>query len=617
MVPPMRKIEEMKIPLIIGMLLLLLAPVVAQTIVSTTVENRNAVLEEYGGIYCIYCPEGNAIASVICSNHPNDVVLINIHEGPYANPLTGAPDYRTDFGESLASQTGLNGYPAGTINRRVFAGYEQGQPNTTALNRSYWDWAVESILEETSPVNLAATASLDLTTEEMTIYVEIYYTGNSTTDINKLNIALLQNEIVGPQLGGGMGNEYVHNHMLRDMITGQWGTNVSPTTTGHFEARTITYSLPSEVRGIPIDPSKLELGIFISEGRQRILTGIRIQPTYVVPYAHDGNAILAATDAVVCGELLNPSVIIRNDGYEPLTSIQVQYQVNGGPTEVYNWTGNLYTFESETITLPSIYFEPDQNGVNVLDVVLASPNDNPDEGAFNNHVSFEFSSAPQTNSQLIEVNLRTDDYGYESYWEITDEAGDIIASGGNLSVGATTGGQQISHPDNPGAYGNNQNITEWITLPAEGCYYFRMLDDYGDGICCDYGIGFYKLKDAGGQSLFTGGIFSGEKIEPFQFGFQSTVANEEVNFIEAISVYPNPLHRGEDLHLQLTTNQLETMTFQLFSLEGKLVASMGTQELHQGVQTLSFPLPELTSGVYLLQLQTKGGRQVVKVMVLD
>ncbi|GJM31074.1 MAG: hypothetical protein DHS20C18_00750 [Saprospiraceae bacterium] len=599
------------------MLLLLLAPVVAQTIVSTTVENRNAVLEEYGGIYCIYCPEGNAIASVICSNHPNDVVLINIHEGPYANPLTGAPDYRTDFGESLASQTGLNGYPAGTINRRVFAGYEQGQPNTTALNRSYWDWAVESILEETSPVNLAATASLDLTTEEMTIYVEIYYTGNSTTDINKLNIALLQNEIVGPQLGGGMGNEYVHNHMLRDMITGQWGTNVSPTTTGHFEARTITYSLPSEVRGIPIDPSKLELGIFISEGRQRILTGIRIQPTYVVPYAHDGNAILAATDAVVCGELLNPSVIIRNDGYEPLTSIQVQYQVNGGPTEVYNWTGNLYTFESETITLPSIYFEPDQNGVNVLDVVLASPNDNPDEGAFNNHVSFEFSSAPQTNSQLIEVNLRTDDYGYESYWEITDEAGDIIASGGNLSVGATTGGQQISHPDNPGAYGNNQNITEWITLPAEGCYYFRMLDDYGDGICCDYGIGFYKLKDAGGQSLFTGGIFSGEKIEPFQFGFQSTVANEEVNFIEAISVYPNPLHRGEDLHLQLTTNQLETMTFQLFSLEGKLVASMGTQELHQGVQTLSFPLPELTSGVYLLQLQTKGGRQVVKVMVLD
>ena len=35
----------------------------AQTIVSTTPENKNAILEEFTGIYCVYCPDGHLIAN--------------------------------------------------------------------------------------------------------------------------------------------------------------------------------------------------------------------------------------------------------------------------------------------------------------------------------------------------------------------------------------------------------------------------------------------------------------------------------------------------------------------------------------------------------------------------
>ena len=73
---------------------------IAQTIVGTTQENRNAILEEYTGIHCGYCPQGHAIANSIQANNPNDFYIINVHVGSFAAPGTGEPDFRTPFGSA-------------------------------------------------------------------------------------------------------------------------------------------------------------------------------------------------------------------------------------------------------------------------------------------------------------------------------------------------------------------------------------------------------------------------------------------------------------------------------------------------------------------------------------
>ena len=53
--------------------------------------------------------------------NPNDVFLINIHTGGFANPSSGSdPNFQTTFGSQLANAAGVSGYPTGTINRRVF-----------------------------------------------------------------------------------------------------------------------------------------------------------------------------------------------------------------------------------------------------------------------------------------------------------------------------------------------------------------------------------------------------------------------------------------------------------------------------------------------------------------
>ena len=129
----------------------------SQTIVSTSPENKKVVLEEFTGISCGWCPDGHTIAQNIQNNNPENVFLINIHQGGFSNPGNGQPDFRTPFGNALAGQVGANFYPSGTINR-----------NSNALGRGSWNGAANSVLGQDSNVNLGIEADIDVQTNEMT-----------------------------------------------------------------------------------------------------------------------------------------------------------------------------------------------------------------------------------------------------------------------------------------------------------------------------------------------------------------------------------------------------------------------------------------------------------------
>ena len=84
----------------------------AQTIVGTTPENKNVVLEEFTGISCGFCPDGHRIGQLIYDQNPGDVVLINIHTGSYATPQGPGTDFNTSFGSAIAGQSNLSGFKA-------------------------------------------------------------------------------------------------------------------------------------------------------------------------------------------------------------------------------------------------------------------------------------------------------------------------------------------------------------------------------------------------------------------------------------------------------------------------------------------------------------------------
>ncbi|MBL4656949.1 MAG: T9SS type A sorting domain-containing protein [Flavobacteriales bacterium] len=471
--------------LFIGMssALLLSVAVQAQTIVSTTAENKNVVLEEFTGIYCTYCPDGHVIAQALKDNNPGDVVLVNVHVGGYAAPNAGSgdPDFRTAFGTSLANQSGLCGYPAGTINRHEFAGMAQtgqGCLASTAMGRDNWTSTAGTTLTESSPVNIGATCELDVLTGIMTFYVEAYYTANSAAATNMLNIAVAENGVKGPQTGAASFNPgnidanglYGHHHVLRTFVTGQWGATISTTTSGTLFSDTYTYTVPADYNGIVPNIGNLEVSVYIAEGQEEIITGITVPITYTNVATTNNAAVASVKDlGNVCGTDVSPIVTVQNLGGSNLTTLDITYDVNGGPSSTYGWTGNLGYYGTDDVTLPSIAFTG--QGTNMINVSFSNPNGSTDEDTSDDTDNGTFSDAVEALEPVV-LTLLLDDYCNETTWSVKASDGTVMASGGPYDCDGQNGGG----PD------AGTTISETFNLTPDACYEFIISDSYGDGL---------------------------------------------------------------------------------------------------------------------------------------
>ncbi len=189
---------------------------------------------------------------------------------------------------------------------------------------------------------------------------------------------------------------------------------------------------------------------------------------------------------------ITPEVELRNYGNDPLTSVTINYDLDGGPNQTFAWTGNLTTGATANVTLPTMAVTP---GAHTFNASTSNPNGNADGNTGNdaNASNFTISSGSQ-----ITLTVNTDCWGYETYWEILNQGtATVVASGGNSIV--PPGGQQIAQQTDPDAYGNEATITENLCL-AVGCYDFVIYDDYGDGMHgSQYGScttdGSYTIED--------------------------------------------------------------------------------------------------------------------------
>ena len=262
----------------------------AQTIVDTLPHNRKAVIEQFNG--CGYCPDAHRVADSICNVHPDNVFDIRYFQGSFAQQ--NLPHFITQWGDALAQNGGyyLNAYPSGTINRHRWANTAQYSvaSDNYYLHRPRWGGYVDSVLQTSSPVNIAASATIIDSTRTLIIYIELYYTGSSNLSTNQLNVVLLQNNIIDSNISFRQFNpamevndsKYRYMHVVRDMLTGQWGDVINLASEGPFITRTYTYQVPDSIGSIPI-PSlcDLEIVAFVAENHREILTGCRAIPTTI------------------------------------------------------------------------------------------------------------------------------------------------------------------------------------------------------------------------------------------------------------------------------------------------------------------------------------------------
>ncbi|MCB0794226.1 MAG: Omp28-related outer membrane protein [Flavobacteriales bacterium] len=270
--------------------LLLPSWVSAQSLISYLPQQRTALLEDFTGVNCGYCPEGHAIADDLEMAHPEEVVVLGIHAGIYANPSAGQPDFRTAWGTAVDAFFPITGYPAGVVGRHTFpAGLVQG--------RGGWTDMVEQLLTFDSPVNLGMRSTFDPNTRDLTVEVEWHYTADSPGGSDYVTVLLKEDHIIGWQTDYGNGNNpnYDHTNVFRACFTQTWGDEVTNTTAGSSETRTFTYNVP-----LDFDIANCEVVAFLGEYQSDVYQSREV--------AADGGETLVISDMVPSADVYAQSV---------------------------------------------------------------------------------------------------------------------------------------------------------------------------------------------------------------------------------------------------------------------------------------------------------------------
>ena len=453
------------------------------TIVSTTPSNRNMILEEFTGKSCQYCPDGHKKAQQLMNQYPGRFFAINVHAGTYA---TGTPNYTTPYGSALLSQASVPGFPAGSVNRQVFPGVPIMNGSTNyAYDRSRWGQCANIGLAQSSCLNVAAAGTLNLDTRHLSLLVEVYYTANAVQPTNKLTVAMLQNEILGPQTGGAayypemmVGSQYRHMHMLRDFVTGtQWGMDVSPTTTGSFWSHTFEYDVPQHFNNVEVVLTELEFIVFVAENQQTIISGSEANITFIgLPPISGRIDALSEIPVPDCSSDAKAFIKVKNTGQNPITSVEIKYTVAGGTPNNFVWNKRtIPSMTSDTIHLPVFQVQTNQN--QIINTELVKINDTPVTSAAKSLTIKK--DVVQGADSAMKLVIRTDQYGNECTFKIFKPDGTILKQGGPFDSSTVE--------------------REFDFIPVmDGCYRLEVYDTYGDGMPG----GFIKILNSAGTQIY-------------------------------------------------------------------------------------------------------------------
>ena len=208
--------------------------------------NRVVLLEEFTGKGCTNCPKGSREIENLLTQFPDNLVAISIHAGFFANPQffpLGTYDFRTEEGEFLFDYLGPNlGYPAGVVDRIAVNGDMQ-------IGRNQWASAITSEIQIPPAIELSIVKEYDPATRSLHITVNGIGKEDVANEI-RLSVSLIESGIIDAQddlEAGGIVPDYVHRHVLRDMLTPATGAPVtSSIITGQTFSNSFTYTIPQE-----------------------------------------------------------------------------------------------------------------------------------------------------------------------------------------------------------------------------------------------------------------------------------------------------------------------------------------------------------------------------------
>lgn len=621
---------------------------IAQTIVSTTPDNKKVILEEFTGVNCGYCPNGHKISNQLMATYPDELFAINIHQGYYAPTSPASINYTTTYGNAIGTQAGATstfGYPCGSINRHQYTG------SAMVMYRSDWSTYASTAIGESSPVNIAIDVDLDYTTREMSVLVEVYYTATSTASTNKLNVAILQDWIKGPQSGSSFNPTYVtndgqywHMHMFRDFLTGQWGVTIPTTTVGTFWDSTFVFTVPATYGSIPVELPNLKVVAFVAEGQTEILTADEMA---VPPAPIDASvSTIAGFPTNYCSSSFTPAVTVTNKGANALISFDLEYSLDGGTTQIYNWTGSLNSGLTTVVNLPAQTLTT--SGTHSFIATTSNPNAATDYNTVNDSYSETFTAFVGTGTAPVTQDFASTVFPPTSF-AYDDNGGDgknwARASSGHTAAGsAYMNFFSISSGQKDDLFVIPLDFSTASSMGISFYVAYRQYETENDKLqvdaSTDCGASWTTKWNKSGSTLATGAAttssftptasewrqeivdlssYAGQSEVLIRFRATSAYGNnlyvDDINLSPSaaisenemgsvISVYPSPASDFTTVSINSASSDNATVT--IVNAIGEVVYNSSTW-LNAGANELNIITENFNNGVYYIAIQTNDG----------
>lgn len=198
---------------------------------------RNVLIEDFTGQRCIFCPDAaEAIAQQQKLYGADKLIAVAFHAGPLAiKSGSGFVGLRTDVGDTYYKYWSVPNVPKAIINRRG-----------GVLSKDTWAGRIYEEFAQTTTVNIDLKCQYETTTRQMEIETDLK---TLSVDVKgKLQLWLVEDSIVAPQMfpNNKVEKEYVHNHVFRAAINGEWGTELMLSAKGIHKEKT-KYTLPEGI----------------------------------------------------------------------------------------------------------------------------------------------------------------------------------------------------------------------------------------------------------------------------------------------------------------------------------------------------------------------------------
>ena len=272
----------------------------------------------------------------------------------------------------------------------------------------------------------------------------------------------------------------------------------------------------------------------------------------------------------ICGK---PLIKIRNYGSDPLTSVVIEYGVEGGMIHTYTWNGSLVFLEEEEVELP---LSENWGGTkDIFQVSLSNPNGQSDEYLDNNIMMSPFEHVPQYEEKFA-VWTQTNSGGgnaSETSWKFLNDDGTLYDISQTMFI--------------------NTQYRDTIEFES-GCYTFIVEDSDEDGL--DYwansdGVGYVKLRNVPGTTFKDfDADFGTNIIHNFRVG---TILSSE-NILDKLDVFPNPATDN----IRLESASLINSEIKILNLLGEKIYSKKANFNSETISISSFP-----NGIYTIQVQ--------------